>query len=423
VISAKLIRLLLFGVIAFGIRVSVAADAFVLKYDDLKTMITEKNERVLAAKKEMEGASTRTGHLGRTFLPTIQGSVGFESYRTNGAAAGRSGPVGDVGANFNLFQGGRDSLEENARQAELRLAEAEHQKTLGIELSKARKEYWQLLYLRESAQVFIEAIEMNNINLASAQKRASAGIATGIDRLEFEMNRNQLEQESARLQILLENTQRTLALALGLPAETEIQATEKIPFQQDDRIMNVTLDSTHHPSVKSSMSLHEMESARADALKQWWLPSLDLYGTYSLYPYRDREFEALSDRYEGVVGLKLTFKIFDGLVSSSEGSAARLRSEAQFARATLVGRESLSHFESLKKELKLLSNLVRGAEDNVQLSSKYLTGTLSEYKRGVKNSADVLMASQRFVELRKRFSELRRDYQSIRAELLSYLGE
>jgi len=45
-----------------------------------------------------------------------------------------------------------------------------------------------------------------------------------------------------------------------------------------------------------------------------------------------------------------------------------------------------------------------------------------EYRRGVKNSLDVLGASQRYLGFERQYAERRRDYQATKAELLSLLG-
>jgi outer membrane protein len=122
------------------------------------------------------------------------------------------------------------------------------------------------------------------------------------------------------------------------------------------------------------------------------------------------------------MGARLVLPIFDGLEGLAEARSAAKQAHAYEVRAAQTSRELLARFESSRQELKLAHDLVHGAERNVEQARQYLAATLSEYARGLKNSPDVLGASQRYVDSRRRLADLRRDYQLARADLLAMLG-
>ena len=63
------------------------------------------------------------------------------------------------------------------------------------------------------------------------------------------------------------------------------------------------------------------------------------------------------------------------------------------------------------------------SSDNIRKKSKrYFEHTLDEYKRGVKNSADVSAATDKFIDAESRFVELKKNYRLAHAQLLALLG-
>ena len=73
--------------------------------------------------------------------------------------------------------------------------------------------------------------------------------------------------------------------------------------------------------------------------------------------------------------------------------------------------------------MKHFHDLIHSVEERVALAGHYLSNTLNEYDRGVKNSPDVLSASQRLISFRRRLTELRRNYQIAKVDVLSLSGE
>jgi outer membrane protein TolC len=110
------------------------------------------------------------------------------------------------------------------------------------------------------------------------------------------------------------------------------------------------------------------------------------------------------------------------LESPSEAKSLGLQAEAHDKKATQTAMELRTRFETSKQELKLTHDLLHSAEKGVEQGNQYLSRTMSEYARGVKNSPDVLGASQKVIDLKRRLAELRKDYHTARAELMATLG-
>jgi outer membrane protein TolC len=81
------------------------------------------------------------------------------------------------------------------------------------------------------------------------------------------------------------------------------------------------------------------------------------------------------------------------------------------------------HVENEMSELDLLHSQVHLAEENIKLAEKYYKLTESEYSRGVKNSPDVLGASNRLLEIKDKQLQIVRDFQISKAHILSKIGK
>lgn len=393
-----------------------------LKFNDLPRLIQGQNKHVRGAKSFVQAASARTGYLTRSYLPKLDLVGGYETFQT-GPYSQLSQPYGAVEAKVNLFRGGRDNLEEDARTGQVALSSAEFEQSYLKELTEARRAYWNIVFQREMMGILKEAITQNERNLAAANRRIKGGISTATDRLEFEMYRIQLDQDLTRLSLEGSNLQRTLRVLLGMAEGTEVAVPAVLPHEHDDELLKTALDPSKHRDVRALSANQDIFQTRKSQAYRWWTPSLDVYGGYFLFTLRDRDYLSQTDRYDIVGGVRLTFELFDGLESKAEGASLSWQADAYENQAQQTARELQAQFETSKQALGLTHDLIHSAEVSVEKGKQYLTNTLAEYARGVKNSPDVFGATQKYVDFKRRAAELRRDYHLARADILAALGQ
>ncbi len=408
--------------IVFGGAIAIAASPVQLDFEDLPRLVRDQNGNVEGARFGARSQRARTGYLLRSYLPSLKAEVGGETFQSNPLGS-KSQPFGAVEARVNVFRGGRDSLEEAIREERVQVSEAESQQTLFGELTRARKAYWIAVYQKEILRILREALELNAKNRTAAEKRIRSGIATETDRIEFEINRVQLEQDLARVELGLANAERDLSAILGMPADTQFETAVMPPHVHFDDLLALQTDFDAHRDVAQLRASGAVFEQQKRQLYRWWTPSVDVFGGYLLHTQRERDPALLSDRYEGVGGVKLTLELFDGLQSKVDGSAAQLQADAFDSRASQRRRELEVRLQSAKAELKLNHDLIHAGERNIELGKDYFTRSLGEYSRGLKNSPDVLGATQKYVEYKRRYAELRRDYHLAHSDLLGIVGQ
>ena len=407
---------------AFYLGSAVAAEAAVVDFDSIPALVRERNDHAKGAALLAEAEGQQKGVLRRSLAPTLGFRAGAETFKT-GSRASRAEPFGFLEAGINLYRGGRDKLADEAVEARVSAASADADRILREEIKKARQAYWTLVSQREVLALLSEAKAANSSNQGAASTRIRAGLATETDRIEFEMFDIELGQDLARAKLEAESTERELRVLLGLDEGVQIQTQAQVGHEEKDKSLTSKVALDEHPSV-AALTFGAIEAdVGSRQLGRWWWPRLDAYGSHGLNTFREREFEPASERVESVVGLQISMDLFDGFISRTEASRKALEAEGLRREARQTASELRAQVERSQAELELTHTLIHDSEAAIKRSASYLARTLDEYKRGVKNSPDVLAASERNLSMRRRFAELRRDYQLARAELMAVLGQ
>ena len=184
-----------------------------------------------------------------------------------------------------------------------------------------------------------------------------------------------------------------------------------------------TMKKDHEFLVKPYEIISEELKIESRKLKRNYWPKIDAFAAWNQYNQREKDFLDSQDRKESVVGLRLTMSLFDGLNSSREGDSLLAQSEAAQLEANFRKREIHNHLHSEITELKLLHNQVHDAEENIKRSEKYYSLTQSEYTRGIKNSPDVLSASEKLFNMKIILADIIRQFQVSKSHLMAKFGK
>ncbi len=404
------------------LSISAQADVIELRAEDLPRLVSERNQSARGSLISVEAAEKRTGHLARSYLPSLSLDLGGETFNT-GPYSTLTQPYGSVEARINLFRGGKDLLESRSRYAQVNEAAAQARKSQASVLTEARRAYWELVYERELISVLEEARKENDRHLAAANRRIQRGLTTATDRLDFEIHRSQVAEEIESMTHATVLTQIKLRALLAFSEETEIKSLSIIPHVHDETFLTFKLKSESHYEVASLRASEEQSRNESAQWNRWWTPTLDAYGGYYLYTTRDRDYLDQSRRSDTAAGVRMNLHLFDGLQSRNSASAAEIKAEALRNQAEQQERDIQGALKIAKEDMKHEHELTHEAEKRVEQGKSYLASTLAEYDRGVKNSPDVLGASQRLLTFRRRSAEIRRNYQWARAELLAVIGQ
>lgn len=391
--------------------------------DSVYAVDIRNNLAIQSLKKEQKASKTKEGHLGRSFLPELSLILGEEHFDVESNSS-RTEPYGFLEARLNLFRGGKDKLTSEIFQIQSRMASHKTDLATRDELNKVRKLQYQIISNNELIAILQREKEENSNIKSQASRRAGSGLTTQTDTLEFNIYDSELEESIESLKHENKILKIGLLPLLGIDSESELSFPESLEHQHDDILLTRNLAFDKHPNVARLKLENEIFSKEKSINNLYWAPSLDLYGGYyNNFELINRELGERNRLDAQVVGLRLTFNIFDGKKSSVEATSDHYKAEAKRVMAMYTERQTQANFLMLKEDLIHTHEVMHYTLDRIKKSKEYLRLTLKEYDRGVKNSLDTLTAMQRYYKYEKQYQDKKKEYQMIKADLLAVIGE
>ncbi|MFP5386869.1 MAG: TolC family protein [Bacteriovoracia bacterium] len=380
------------------------------------------NLAVQSLKKEQEASEVKEGHLGRSFLPELSLVVGEEYFKVESVTS-KTEPYGFLEARFNLFRGGKDNLASEIIQLRSGLSKIQTDLRAREELNKIRKLQYEIIFNNELISILDREKEENLKIRSQANRRASSGVATRTDSLEFTIYDSELEEKIESLKH--ENKILKIGLAPLVGIETKNLEFPLVLDHQHDEVLLARVENFQkHPQVVSLKLENEIFQKEKAINQRFWLPSVDVYGGhYYNFELINRDYRERNRLDAQAIGVRLTIELFDGLESSVEATSNQYRAEAKRLMSLYSERQSESKFSMLKEDLIHTHEVMHYVLDRIKKSKDYLRLTLKEYDRGVKNSLDALTAMQRYYRYEKDYLEKKKEYHVIKADLLTLLGE
>jgi outer membrane protein TolC len=402
--------------------IASSVQALTVRFDDLPRLVKSQNENIKAETSLVKASQTETHHLTRSFLPKVHAQGGGEVFKTENFDT-MTNPVGSIDLNLNIINGGKDYIEEKISQSAHALSQDRRERIYAQELLEARSLFAEILYQSEIIRTLEYSLRLNQNNVSAVEKRIQAGLTTKTDRLDFQIYLSQLRQELVLAREDHEHAIEELKVSLGLPLESSLQVNGSLNHAHDRELNLSSIDPELHPDVQILQKQERILELEKNQANRWWAPSLDVYASYALNPFRERNFFPQSDRDEAVGGIRLSLNLFDGLESHTKAKAFKYRAQAQRHQAQHRSHEVITLYERYRHELQIRHDLVHSVEQSAVNSQDYLALTLSEYETGVKNAPDVLSASQRILDDKRRLADICRDYWLIKAKLLALQGQ
>lgn len=391
-----------------------------LSLDEAKKFAIGHNFEVQAQERALEEARAKAGRSRASFYPTLSIIGGADTVTT--LTSKNTAPVGYVQGTYNLFSGFqhlalRDIADTQADIAEIKLTQTKFR--TGLEVEKAFHAY---LFKKGLIGLKKDALDLNETHKKMAKQRRAAGLSVDSDVVEFDLRESILQSDVLLYEQELEEARTSLRRLLGEEVGGAVEPSGALQHQHLRGTLMDYVNRIRNESESVRIATREMEIAVAQS-RVWrsrWLPTIDLearvgYIDYNYRPQADAGFSYAA----GIFAKFDLFTGFDSLYEKREQTARQLRTEAELKNQIL---QAVSQTEVAFRHIKTIEARVHLEAQNHARAAKYYKLTVSEYKRGMKNSMDVKLAAENLYDVAVREETYKFDFLSQRIELEKALG-
>lgn len=390
----KLIVSLLISHIVLGAS-PPAGEASNISLEQAKKHAIAHNLEVISLSKALEEARALSRRTRSAYFPTLGVAGGADSEITSAGTQAVS--VGFVYAKYNLFSGFGDAYRVEASDLEAEKAQIKLERTefrVGLDVEQAFHLY---LFKKGALALREEAVKLNDKHKKMALQRRSSGLASEADIMEFDLRDSLLKSDILLLQQELESGRSQLKRLLGEEIGAKIEPVGKL---QHHHLKNSIMDYVNRIKSESESVLLSSRTLQVSTIesKIWrtkWLPKLDLEVKAGYLPLLERPKQGGASVGAMVLARIDLFSGFDTLAEKQQMEAKRLRSEAELKNALL---SAVTDMDVAFRKIKTIQARVDLEEQNASRSDRYYKAVLSEYGRGVKNSADLKVAAEQLYE-------------------------
>lgn len=411
----------LFGVAALAVLPAAAAPepSSRVGLSEAQRYAIEHNLDVRALRRDWEAARAKSRRARSVFFPRIGvagGADGFISKQNN-----NSGVVGYLSGTYNLFNGFEDTTradvaDYDADKAKVRLDRAAFR--IGLEVERL---FHLFLFKRAAIELKKESIELNEAQQRSARQRRGSGLSSDSDILEFDLRESLLRSDIFSLEQEVEEARTHLRKLLGEEIGGNIEPMGELQHRHIKSTLKELVDRVPKEGEAILVAKYDLSIANLEA-RIWrskWFPRVDIDTKVGYLPYDVRPGPDQIAFGGGIILRLDLFSGFDNLWERRENEAKRLSSEARLKDSLLT---AVTEMEIAYRKIRTIQERVDLEAKNEAWANRYYSLVLTEYRRGVKNSADVKLAADGLYEAKLRKKNYQYEFLVQKIELEKLLG-
>lgn len=401
------------GFFIFMLLYSASANALI-GVQNLETKLFEQNSELSSLQKQVEAKEALYSSSKSSFLPTVNAIGGWQNNKTDASAVAEKGIVGYIEGRYNLFNGFKDKASLSQKEADLNLSKYEYelkQRDLKISLTEIISE---MLYLHQLQDILVDEYKAVQTQKLMAQKKVAAGLTGPVDNLEFSLRESEIEIEQNQINQLHDEAHQKLTKLFGVDLADSEFAVIKYQSHSELTKFNSTFDHLKNLEYKIAeqnltKATFEKSESRSD-----FLPKLDLTASVG----RLTPSETTPTQYnESKYGVTLTIPLFSGLDTYYKVKSSKFNVSSAEKSLVQVGSNIKSEYNIIKNKIIELGKLSQINEKKLITSQSYFNLTLGEYRRGIKNSPDLVGATERLFSVRKKQVEILKDLEILKIKI------
>lgn len=365
--------------------------------------IFENNLDIQANKTKIESTQFDLKINKSLFLPELSINTGLGSEYTKDKNDTDKGPFLYVDGKINLYRGGKDLNQDKILQSTNHKLISDNETILRKTKIEAYKLISNIDALQIDTKYLNDEIKDNDFQLKMAKKKVDAGLTTSADLLDFQIKNETLQNEINSNQFKIEDLEKELKNLFG----------NKLTFDQIKSDMNFYELKINTPANAKDLPLFQSIRSELNAitlevknLNGEYLPTVDIEAKYGSITPNNKLFE---NKTEHQIALNVNIPLFSGFSTDAKKSKAILESTQKERELRQTEIELEKSIEQDKKKIELNEKIKLTLEKSLEKATKYKELTIFEYKKGIKNSSDVINASDKKLELSRKINELKQE--------------
>ena len=373
-----------------------------LTLEDIKKFAIANNFGIKASEAEVQEAKAQSTQKQSQLFPKLAVVAGPE-FKTQENKS-ESNTVGYLEGRWNIYRGSQDRIdleisELNEKIASTKKAKVQFELELDIEAL-----FYQAIFKNIQIKNFERSLEINQKHKQLIRQKKASGMASESDAMEFDLRESFLKSEMSSLGQERKEAKLGLLRLMGPNLDTSFEPFGELPHKHLEKSIdqflaqiNSTSSSLKVDSLKVAGSSLELKKARYT-----WLPTVDFEMKYGKL---DQDLAQTYPAFAGSFLLKWEFFLgFEsaGRIAEMVARSSRLNFEFQQKLLTTMTDAEISY-----EKLNSIQERIHVEDGNEIRAQIYYTSVLSEYRRGVKNGADLKVAEELLLNSRNRTADLR----------------
>lgn len=375
-----------------------------------------KNPELSALKLQTESSSALLTAAKSAFYPTVNAVAGREQNKTDELIATEKGTVTYLEGKLNLFSGFRDVSIINQRGVELESSKLEYElkkRELRLRLIEALS---QMIYVHKVQKILEEEFKLTQSQKQMAARKVAAGLTGDVDNYEFDLRENEIQIELKQINQLHNEAHEALNQMFAENVTDNDLAS--IDFSSFESLSKASVQTKAEDTIE--FKLAELNRLRVEyersVVKSEYMPSVD----FSYMMGRITPTESTSMQFnESKYSLLLTIPLFSGFDTYYKSKSAALLLQSAEQRKQQGRLNATADINVLQSKITELGALYQLNEKRLTSAQKYFDLTLTEYRRGIKNSPDLVGATERLYSSKKRKFDLLKELEVLSLRVLN----
>ncbi len=284
-----------------------------------------------------------------------------------------------------------------------------------------------------NALIAEKRIELLNSNVDRISKLAhdskvmfDNGFIEQLDLDRINITFTNLKTEQDKISKLVDLSKFLLMYQMGMDVNSKLALTDTLKSMNFESVLSASFNPQDRIEMKLLQSAESLYKLDIRSNRVAYFPSIYAFGTYS-YQAQSTKFDLFGSNQKwyptGIIGLKLSLPIFDGLQKARKIQVGNLNLQKNANDQINLNNALNLQFANAKTQLQNASVSLQSQEDNMRLAEKVYDATKSKYEQGVGSNTELLNAQSSLKEAQTNYLSALYDAMIAQTDYLTATGQ